>query len=300
MAFASKCAFVVVALFALALTNHGVVDAGRSQSKSHRKPSSSGSGNSGQVTQPSYNTHTNNNGGSNSHADVAKLSYPNYNSQPNRPATGNAPAPGWNVPQGPPPAYSAQNPAGGGRTNVHEPPPSYNNNYGGVSGSNVHQPITATQNHGQQYAGVPPGATYYPAGSHVPGGGYQPSNLPAGATYYPSAGHMPNGGYHPGVAAPPPGATYYQAGSALPPGATYYAQPPQQSSSGLGFGKPFHHYINPIEYITVVSFCRHRFVGWWTWRRFAWSRIDTQWQQRLIPTGGCSSGCWTGSHHYHK
>lgn len=240
MAFASKCAFVVVTLlFALSWTQQGVVEAGRSsQSKSHRKPSSSGGGGSSHVT-PSYSNNNNNNGGSNSHADVAKLSYPNYNSQPNRPATGNnnAPAPGWNVPQGPPPAYSATNPVGGGRTNMHEAPPAYH----APGASNVHQPITATQNHGQQYAGAPPGASYYPSGGVPPGASYYPaSNLPAGATYYPSGGHMGGGGggYHPGVAAPPPGATYYQAGSALPPGATYYAQPPQQtSSSGLGFGK---------------------------------------------------------------
>lgn len=235
MAFASKCAFVVVTIFALVLTfggggggGIGVVDARRNQGSSQRKtPSSS---NSGHVTQqPSYN----NNGGSNSHADVAKLSYPNYNSQPNRPANNNNPPVGWNVPQGPPPAYSASNPAGGGRTNMHESPPSYHApNYGAApaAGSNVHQPITATQNHGQQYAGVPPGATYYPAGSHVPGG-YQPGHYPAGAPSYPSSG-----GYHP-AAAPPPGATYYQSSAALPPGATYYPQAPQQSSSGPGFGK---------------------------------------------------------------
>lgn len=119
---------------------------------------------------------------------------------------------------------------------MHEAPPAYH----APGGSNVHQPITATQNHGQQYAGAPPGATYYPSGGVPPGASYYPANnLPAGATYYPSGGHLGGGGgYHPGVAAPPPGATYYQAGSALPPGATYYAQPPQQtSSSGLGFGK---------------------------------------------------------------
>ncbi|ALC49068.1 CG5273 [Drosophila busckii] len=241
MAFATKSAIVVVTIFALVMT-HGsrsFVDAGRSRTSTQRKTSSNS--NQGHVTQPSYSTNNNNNGGGNSHADVAKLSYPNYNSQPNRPAN---PPVGWNVPQGPPPAYSAHNPAGGARTNVHEPPPSYHApNYGAAPGSNVHQPITATQNHGQQYSGVPAGATYYPAGpgGHMQGGGYQPHNLPAGATYYPSAGHMPAGGYNPAggyhpAAAPPPGATYYQAGSALPPGATYYAQPPQQSSSGLGFG----------------------------------------------------------------
>ncbi|KAM8719155.1 hypothetical protein ACLKA7_011805 [Drosophila subpalustris] len=241
MALASKCAFVVVTIFALVLAlgggggGIGVVDAGRSQGSQRKTPSRS---NSGHVTQqPSYNTNNNGGGGSNSHADVAKLSYPNYNSQPNRPANNQPPAAGWNVPQGPPPAYSASNPAGGGRTNMHESPPSYHApSYGAAPapGSNVHQPITATQNHGQQYAGVPPGATYYPSGSHVPGG-YQPGSLPPGASYYPSAGHVPSGGYHP-AAAPPPGATYYQSGSALPPGATYYPQAPQQSSSGPGFG----------------------------------------------------------------
>ncbi|EDW63039.1 uncharacterized protein [Drosophila virilis] len=229
MAFGAKCAIAAVTVFALLLTHDGFVDARRNQGSNQRKSSSSS--NSGHVTQPSYNT--NNNGGSNSHADVAKLSYPNYNSQPNRPANNPAgnpanspPAAGWNVPQGPPPAYSASNPAGGSHTNMHEPPPAYHApNYGAAPGANVHQPITATQNHGQQYAGAQPAGAYNPAGNYMPGGGYQP-----GGSYYPG-----QGGYHP-AAAPPPGATYYQAGSALPPGATYYAQPPQQSSSGLGFG----------------------------------------------------------------
>ncbi|XP_017067555.1 translation initiation factor IF-2 [Drosophila eugracilis] len=238
----SHVVFVAWAVFALLVT-HGsdVVDARRNQGSNQRKTSSSSSSSSssnyGHVTQPSYNT--NGHAAGNSHADVAKLSYPNYNSQPNRPITagspgsqGSAPQPGWNVPQGPPPAYSASNPVGGARPNMHEPPPAYHApnygaappSYGAATGSNMHQP---------QYSGVPAGATYYPAGGHS--GGY-PSNIPAGATYYPSAGHLPmGGGYHP-AAAPPPGATYYQAGSALPPGATYYSSPPQQSSSGLGFG----------------------------------------------------------------
>ncbi|XP_015041836.1 protein transport protein SEC31 [Drosophila pseudoobscura] len=248
----SNCAVVALSLFALLLTQGSVdvVDARRNQGSNQRKTSSSSSSN-GHVTQPSYST--NGHAAGNSHADVAKLSYPNYNSQPNRPnvnananpASAPAPQAGWNVPQGPPPAYSASNPVGGARPNVHEQAPSYHApsygaappSYGaappsyGAATSNVHQPITATQNHGTQYAGAPPGATYYPSGGH---NGY-PSNLPAGATYYPSSGHMPmGGGYQP--AAAPPGATYYQAGSALPPGATYYSQPPQQSSSGLGFG----------------------------------------------------------------
>nr|ABG02844.1 CG5273 [Drosophila melanogaster] len=235
----SPFAYVAWALFALLLTHGGdnVVDARRNQGNQRKTSSSSSSSNYGHVTQPSYNT--NGHAAGNSHADVAKLSYPNYNSQPNRPmaagssgSPGSAPQPGWNVPQGPPPAYSASNPAGGARPNMHEPPPAYHApnygaappNYGAATGSNVHQP---------QYSGVPAGATYYPAAG--PGSGYSP-NIPAGATYYPSAGHVPmGGGYHP-AAAPPPGATYYQAGSALPPGATYYSAPPQQSSSGLGFG----------------------------------------------------------------
>ncbi|XP_068152653.1 uncharacterized protein [Drosophila tropicalis] len=218
---------VIIAAVLFAFGNNNVVDARRNQGSSQRKsPSSSSSSGSGHVTQPSYST----NGGSNSHADGAKLSYPNYNSQPNRPI-------GWNPPaqssgthnQGPPPAYSAANPAGGARTNANEHPPPYNPpSYGAATGANVHQPITATQNHGTQYSGLPAGATYYPA---APGGYHgAPAGLPAGATYYPS------GGYHPGAAAaPPPGATYYQSPAALPPGATYYAQPPQQSS-GPGFG----------------------------------------------------------------
>ncbi|KAH8420061.1 hypothetical protein KR009_005474 [Drosophila setifemur] len=244
----SHGAFVTWAVFTLLLTHGGhVVEGRRNQGSNQRKTSSSSSSsgsNYGHVTQPSYNTNGHGVGGaSNSHADVAKLSYPNYNSQPNRPATGgSAPQPGWNVPQGPPPAYSASNPVGGARPNMHEAPPAYHApnygaappSYGAATGSNIHQPISATQNHGTQYSGVPAGATYYPSGGHAPGG--YPSNLPAGATYYPSAGHMPMGnGYHP-AAAPPPGATYYQAGASLPPGATYYASPPQQSSSGLGFG----------------------------------------------------------------
>lgn len=225
MASASKCAIVAVALFALLLT-HGfdVVDARRNQGSNQRKTSSSSS-NSGHVTQ-SYSTHSNN--GGNSHADAAKLSYPNYNSQPNRPPNGQPPAAGWNVPQGPPPAYSASNPAGGAHSNIHEHPPAYQApNYG----SNVHQPITPN-NYGQQHAGAPPSypaAGNYPAGGGYPGGGYM--NGASGG--YPAPGGY--GGYHQGAAAPP-GATYIQPGSALPPGAILYSQPPQQSSSGLGFG----------------------------------------------------------------
>ncbi|KAH8286740.1 hypothetical protein KR018_004459, partial [Drosophila ironensis] len=212
----------------------GGVEGRRNQGSSQRKTSSSSSSGSnyGHVTQPSYNT--NGHAAGNSHADVAKLSYPNYNAQPNRPAsvsspgTNNAPPQaGWNVPQGPPPAYAASNPAGGARTSMHEPPPAYHApSYGAAPSSYAGAPPSygaANVPHG-----VPAGATYYPSAGHA---GY-PSNLPAGATYYPSSG-----GYHPSVgAAPPPGATYYQAGAALPPGATYYSAPPQQSSSGLGFG----------------------------------------------------------------
>ncbi|XP_062139422.1 uncharacterized protein LOC133848060 [Drosophila sulfurigaster albostrigata] len=225
MAFASKCAFVVVtSLLALLLTTPDVVDARRAQGNSQRKTPSSG-----RVTQPPPPQYSNN-------ADLTKLSYSNnYNAQPNRPTatqthSANSPVSGnnnnnnqngspigWNVPQQqgqshqpvPAPAYQAPNYGA-----APQPQPSY------------HAPIQPSQNHGQQYAGVPQGATYY-----------QPNQLPPGATFYPSAGHMPNTGYHPvAAAAPPPGATYYQAGAALPPGATLYAQPPQQSgSSGPGF-----------------------------------------------------------------
>jgi len=217
---------------------------------------------------PSYSSRSS----SNSHADAAKLSYPNYNSQPNKAASapssnhGTAPAYGWNVPknQGPPPAYSPHNPVGGAKTNLNEKPPAYNPSY--ASGSNVHAPISATNMRNSQ-SGIPAGATYHspgnlPAGAtyHSPGNlpagatYHSPGNIPAGASYHPSGYPTQGGGYHqpsynPGYHAPPPsygggyhpspaqmpaGATYLQPGSALPAGAVFMSQPPR--SSGLGFG----------------------------------------------------------------
>uniref|UniRef100_A0A1A9WRD9 Uncharacterized protein n=1 Tax=Glossina brevipalpis TaxID=37001 RepID=A0A1A9WRD9_9MUSC len=205
----------------------------------HRQPSTS-------VTKPSYS--------GNSHADQAKLSYPNYNSQPNRPANApsqNSPPIGWNVNNqqghaGPPPAYSASNVAGGAKTNVYEqppvyqkpnyaaPPPNYNqatgNHFG--AGANSYAPHNIPPGATYHSSGtIPAGATYYPAGSHMPSGGY-----PAGGhSYY--GGAMPAGGsYYPAGGAMPAGATFIPAGSSLPAGATYYSSPPQQSSSGPGFG----------------------------------------------------------------
>ena len=226
-----------------------------------RQPSTS-------VTKPTYNTNSGSSSG-NSHIDAAKLSYPNYNSQPNRPASApsssNQQPIGWNVPNqnqaGPPPAYSASNVAGGAKTNVHEPPPVYQKpnyaapppSYNQATGTNYG---AAPPYHGGQSmpAGatyhspnnLPPGATYYnnpaqvpggyPGGASYPAGGYggyggaggyhaPPAGMPAGATYYPSSQSLPQG------------ATYLPAGNALPPGAVLYSSPPQQTSSGLGFGK---------------------------------------------------------------
>uniref|UniRef100_A0A1B0AK12 Uncharacterized protein n=1 Tax=Glossina pallidipes TaxID=7398 RepID=A0A1B0AK12_GLOPL len=192
-----------------------------------RQPSTS-------VTKPSYSD--------NSHADQAKLSYPNYNSQPNRPASApnqNSPPIGWNVPNqqghaGPPPAYSSSNVAGGAKTNIYEQPPVYqkpNNappppNYSQATGSHLG---SGTYYHPQ--GNMPPGAMYYPSNPHMPSGGY----APGGHSYYPHG--MPAGGSYYGAGQPlPAGATFIPAGSSLPAGATYYASPPQQSSSGPGFG----------------------------------------------------------------
>ncbi|KAM7346959.1 uncharacterized protein ACRADG_006662 isoform 1-T2 [Cochliomyia hominivorax] len=215
------------------------------------------------VTKPSYNTNSGSSSG-NSHADAAKLSYPNYNSQPNRPAsapTSNNQPIGWNVPNnanpGPPPVYSPANVAGGAKTNIHEPPPVYQKpNYGAppsynqATGTNYGQPTY--HNPGSVPAGaqvyspnnLPPGATLYNNPAQIPGG-YNPagSSYPMGGSYHAPGSY---GGYHaPGGAAPtyyqspqnlPQGATYVQPGSALPPGAVLYSSPPQQTSSGLGFG----------------------------------------------------------------
>uniref|UniRef100_A0A1I8PNQ1 Uncharacterized protein n=1 Tax=Stomoxys calcitrans TaxID=35570 RepID=A0A1I8PNQ1_STOCA len=203
------------------------------------------------VTKPTYNTNS-----GNSHADQAKLSYPNYNSQPNRPATNGASNPsntnsqpiGWNVNQqqshaGPPPAYSASNVPGGAKTNMHEPPPVYQKpNYGAAPPPNYNQATGTHYGHAsypqQVPAGatyhspnnLPPGATLYNSPSHVPGGYPMAGGYPMGGGY-----HAPAGGYYPANSVPA-GASYFPAGGALPPGAVMYSSPPQQSSSGLGFG----------------------------------------------------------------
>lgn len=231
-----------------------------------RKTSSSGGGHTTRrqqdthVTKPTYNTNS-----GNSHADQAKLSYPNYNSQPNRPANGAPPASnsqpiGWNVggsnqqqghAAGPPPAYSASNVAGGAKTNMHEPPPAYQKPNYGAPPPNYNQ-ATGTHYGSASYpqqvpAGatyhspnnLPPGATLYNSppqmggGYPMGGGGY---HAPAGG--YPMGGgyHAPGGGYYPANSVPA-GASYYPAGGSLPAGAVLYSAPPQQSSSGLGFGK---------------------------------------------------------------
>ncbi|XP_054727060.1 basic proline-rich protein-like [Anastrepha obliqua] len=268
-----NCASVVIFSILLLSHNFGCSDAKRVLSSSNRKTGSGRTSSSGHVTKPSYPTQSGS-GASNSHADLAKLSYSGYNSAPNRPAAGggsgatNSQPIGWNVPksQGPPPSYSASNPAGGAHTNIHESPPAYRPNnaappsYG--SANNVHTPITATNTQGVQssYPGatyhspgsLPAGATYYsspgqlPAGAtyHSPGsmpagGGYYPpsGHMPAGGGYYPGGGHMPGGGgYYPAGGGVPAGATYVAPGAALPPGAVLYSSPPQQTSSGLGFG----------------------------------------------------------------
>lgn len=257
---------VVALIVSVLIIAAPICEAKRALGGSNRK-SSSGGGYSTRrqptsVTKPTYNTNSGSSSG-NSHADAAKLSYPNYNSQPNRPA--NAPPAnnqpiGWNVPNqgnaGPPPAYSASNVAGGAKTNMHEAPPVYQKpNYGAA-------PPSYNQATGTNYGAAPqynnPGAM--PAGATY----HSPNNLPAGATYYNNPSHVPGGygggggaypagGYGGGYHAPggmpaggnyynspqnlPQGATYLPAGNSLPPGAVLYSSPPQQTSSGLGFGK---------------------------------------------------------------
>ncbi|XP_067636485.1 collagen, type I, alpha 1a-like [Eurosta solidaginis] len=267
-----------IAIFAILLLSHNFQCSNAKRVFSSNRKTGSGrtpSSNSRHVTKPSYPTQSGSGSVSNSHGDLAKLSYSGYNSAPNRPAaapggsTGNSQPIGWNVPksQGPPPAYSASNPAGGAHTNIHEPAPAYKPNnaappsYGSATG--VHTPITATNTHGVQssYPGatyhapdaMPAGATYYSSPGQLPAGAsyHSPGSLPAGASYYPSSGHMPSygGGYHPGGGhmsaggggyypggGVPAGATYVAPGAALPPGAVFYSSPPQQTSSGLGFG----------------------------------------------------------------
>ncbi|KAL9881051.1 uncharacterized protein ACN2A1_012281 [Glossina fuscipes fuscipes] len=205
------------------------VGSGRRKSSSsgystRRQPSTS-------VTKPSYSD--------NSHADQAKLSYPNYNSQPNRPASApsqNSPPIGWNVPNqqghaGPPPAYSSSNVAGGAKTNIYEQPPVYQKQNNAPPPPNYSQATGTHLGSGATYysqGNVPHGASYYPVNPHIPSGGYSAGSN----SYYPHG--MPAGGnYYGGV---PAGATLLQPGAPLPAGATYYATSPQQSSSGPGFG----------------------------------------------------------------
>ncbi|XP_017487554.1 PREDICTED: basic proline-rich protein-like [Rhagoletis zephyria] len=268
-----NCASVAIFAILLLSENFGCSEAKRVLTSNNRKTGGGRTSSSGHVTKPSYPTQSSN-GASNSHADLAKLSYSGYNSAPNRPASAagsgatNSQPIGWNVPksQGPPPSYSASNPAGGAHTNMHEAPPAYRPNnaappsYG--SATNVHTPISATNTHGVQssYPGatyhspgaLPAGATYYSSPGQLPAGAsyHSPGSLPPGATYYPSSGHMPvgggyypsgghmpaGGGYYPAGGGVPAGATYVAPGAALPPGAVMYSSPPQQTSSGLGFG----------------------------------------------------------------
>ncbi|XP_061398312.1 nascent polypeptide-associated complex subunit alpha, muscle-specific form-like [Musca vetustissima] len=201
------------------------------------------------VTKPTYSISS-----GNSHADQAKLSYPNYNAQPNRPASApsssNSQPIGWNVPNnqhpaGPPPAYSPSNVAGGAKTNVHEPPPVYQKpnyaapppnynqatgtHYGSASYPQQQLPAGATYHSPNN---LPPGATYYNNPSHVPGGYPMAGGYPMGGGYHAPGG---GGGYYPPNSVPA-GASYFPAGGQLPPGAVLYSSPPQQTSSGLGFG----------------------------------------------------------------
>lgn len=247
--------YVVAVVLSVLLLHSPLIEGKRTLGGGGRKTSSPSGGYSTRrqpqtsVTKPTYNTNS-----GNSHAEQAKLSYPNYNSQPNRPANTpqqNTQPIGWNVPPnqghaaGPPPAYSASNVAGGAKTNMHEPPPVYTKpnynapppNYAQATGTQYGGAPTY-HNPGQMPAGatyhspnnLPPGATYYNNPSHVPGygGGY-----PGGASYPMQGGSYPmQGGYH-----APAGATYVPAGGAMPPGAVLYSAPPQQTSSGLGFGK---------------------------------------------------------------
>lgn len=206
------------------------------------------------VTKPTYNTNS-----GNANADHVALSYGNSHSQPHSlpsaPNSQNSPPIGWNVPKsnaGPPPAYSPSNTAGGAKTNVYEQPPSYQKpnyaapppNYAQATGSHS-VPLGATYHSPNN---LPPGSTYYggaPAGATY----HSPHNLPPGATYYNNPSHIPGGygGAYPAYGSPggspyhspaalPQGATYYSSQSALPPGAIFYSSPPQQTSSGLGFG----------------------------------------------------------------
>ncbi|XP_073830367.1 uncharacterized protein [Musca autumnalis] len=244
---------IVLVLSALLLLSPPLSEAKRALGGGGRKTSSGGGHTTRRqpdthVTKPTYSVSS-----GNSHADQAKLSYPNYNAQPNRPASApsssnNQPI-GWNVPNnqhaaGPPPAYSPSNVAGGAKTNIHEPPPVYQKpnygapppnynqatgtHYGSASYPQQQLPAGATYHSPNN---LPPGATLYNNPSHVPGGYPMAGGYPMGGGGY----HAPSGGYYPANSVPA-GASYFPAGGQLPPGAVMYSSPPQQTSSGLGFG----------------------------------------------------------------
>ncbi|XP_049310536.1 uncharacterized protein Rv2082 [Bactrocera dorsalis] len=259
-----NCASVAIFAILLLTQNLGCSEAKRVLS-SNRKSNSGRTPSSGHVTK-SYPTQSS---AGNSHSDLAKLSYSGYNSAPNRPASAagsgatNTQPIGWNVPK------SQGSPASG--TNVHTPitatntqgvqssyPGATYNSPGAIpAGATYHSPGSVPA--GATYyspGSVPAGATYHSPGALPAGATYHsPGALPAGATYhspgsypvggnpYSSPGHMPaNGGYYPAggsqypSAGVPAGATYVAPGAALPPGAVLYSSPPQQTSSGLGFG----------------------------------------------------------------
>uniref|UniRef100_A0A0K8U2L1 Uncharacterized protein n=1 Tax=Bactrocera latifrons TaxID=174628 RepID=A0A0K8U2L1_BACLA len=259
-----NCASVAIFAILLLTQNLGCSEAKRVLS-SNRKSNSGRTPSSGHVTK-SYPTQSS---AGNSHSDLAKLSYSGYNSAPNRPASAagsgstNTQPIGWNVPK------SQGSPASG--TNVHTPitatntqgvqssyPGATYNSPGSVpAGATYHSPGSVPA--GATYyspGSVPAGATYHSPGALPAGATYHsPGSLPAGATYhspgsypaggnpYSAPGHMPvNGGYYPAggsqypSAGVPAGATYVAPGAALPPGAVLYSSPPQQTSTGLGFG----------------------------------------------------------------
>ncbi|XP_037905504.1 vegetative cell wall protein gp1-like isoform X3 [Hermetia illucens] len=222
---------------------------------------------SGHVTKPTFQQP------SNSHADVAKLSYPNYNQQPNRPAqpqVPSAPAPqpantrpiGWNVPPkqeapavavnkapvqsaGPPPQYTPHNVPGGAKTNINEQPPPYSavggaGVAGGLGAAHVahQQPVYHQPNYGQpQSHGMYPQQTYHPSGGYP----QAPPSYPGGAPQmYPAHGApqmYPVGG-HPVSTFPVNSQPVYQ-GAAIQPGFYPAGSMPVgavQGSSGPGFG----------------------------------------------------------------
>lgn len=259
--------FVVALVVSALILAAPICEAKRALGGSNRKSSGGGYTTRRQptsVTKPTYNTQSSS---SNSHPDPVKLSYPSSNAQPshpvnNAPTSNNQPI-GWNVPghnQGPPPGYTPANVAGGAKTNIHEPPPVYQKpNYAAPPPAGGQYPPSYNQATGTNYGAptyhnpnnLPPGATVYNNPSQIPGGypmggaGGYPSHgaYPQHGSYpqqsgYPAAGGYP-GNYYQSPQNLPQGATFVQPGSALPPGAVLLSSPPQQSSSGLGFGKFF-------------------------------------------------------------